>query len=132
MVLLEAKAIRKNYGVNTELVELLNLATVAELTVSCALQRKESRGLHYTADYPQPVESQRRPSVITTSLKTRYANVAPLQGSLSEVSYVDLLPLQSNVSVLPSPSQDKANGVATRRGVRRPRDLAVRSTPQDL
>jgi L-aspartate oxidase len=42
-----------NYKVGRDLLELRNLVTVAELIISCALQRKESRGLHYTLDYPE-------------------------------------------------------------------------------
>jgi L-aspartate oxidase len=41
-----------NFKVTGDLLELRNICTIAELIVRCAMQRKESRGLHTTIDYP--------------------------------------------------------------------------------
>jgi L-aspartate oxidase len=42
-----------NISLNSDLIELRNLTTVAEIIVTCARKRLESRGLHYNVDHPQ-------------------------------------------------------------------------------
>jgi L-aspartate oxidase len=41
-----------DFKITMDLVELRNIATVAELIIKCSLMRHESRGLNYNADYP--------------------------------------------------------------------------------
>jgi len=48
-----------NFRVSNDLIELRNLVLTAELIVRCALARKESRGLHFSREYPQMLPEAR-------------------------------------------------------------------------
>ena len=54
----------RNFRVTNDLLELRNLVEVAELIVRSALSRRESRGLHYSRDYPDTLPKA-LPSVLT-------------------------------------------------------------------
>lgn len=48
----EVKEYYSNMKIHPDIIELRNIAIVADLTVECALKRLESRGIHYSLDYP--------------------------------------------------------------------------------
>ncbi|XP_075075940.1 L-aspartate oxidase 2-b, chloroplastic-like [Nicotiana tabacum] len=69
--------------VGVEACEMRNLFCCANLVVSSALSRQESRGLHYTTDFPHVEESERLPTVIFPSQRnstwsTRQLHAQPI------------------------------------------------------
>ena len=60
-----------NFKVSNDLIELRNLALVSELIIRCAMARKESRGLHYTLDYPLTSHVPKDTVLVPENFKTR-------------------------------------------------------------
>jgi len=61
----EIETFYKKTRVSRELIELRNLALVAHLIVKSALLRKESRGLHYSTDYPRQNKKYIKDTIIS-------------------------------------------------------------------
>ena len=53
LLMREIEEFYANFRVSHDLIELRNLVVTADLIVRCAMQRKESRGLHFSRDYPE-------------------------------------------------------------------------------
>ena len=53
-----------NFRISSDLIELRNLCKVSELIVRCAMERKESRGLHFSLDYPETLDTDIKDTVL--------------------------------------------------------------------
>ena len=67
----EIEEFYSNFRVSNDLIELRNLVVTADLIVRCALQRRESRGLHFSRDFPEMLAEAR-----STLLKKRFRRVS--------------------------------------------------------
>lgn len=68
-ILSEVKEYYSNMKIHPDIIELRNIALVAELTVECALKRHESRGIHYSLDYPPDEHIENKPGHDTIVLR---------------------------------------------------------------
>jgi L-aspartate oxidase len=69
-----------NFRIGGNLIELRNLTQVADLIIRCALARRESRGLHYTLDYPQANEAAPVRDTVLVPKNFAGAEAPPLWG----------------------------------------------------
>ncbi|GIL18439.1 MAG: L-aspartate oxidase [Oligoflexia bacterium] len=64
-IMSEVKEYYSQLKIHSDIIELRNIAIVADLTVKCSLKRKESRGIHYNLDYPfSSIESKGQDTIL--------------------------------------------------------------------
>lgn len=68
----------RSFKVNGDLLELRNLIAVAGLIIASAMSRQESRGLHYTLDFPRTDDSQKPRDTILVPLNFSGISAADL------------------------------------------------------
>ena len=71
LLMREIEEFYSNFRVSHDLIELRNLVMTADLIVRCALQRRESRGLHFSRDYPEMLPKARNTLLRRPSRRTR-------------------------------------------------------------
>ena len=69
----------QGYHVSKNLIELRNLVLVSEMIVRCAMQRKESRGLHYTLDYPELADTLQKTVLSPPNFDVQQVEVNPVE-----------------------------------------------------
>ncbi|MFW6244532.1 MAG: L-aspartate oxidase [Fibrobacterota bacterium] len=73
----EIESFYKRARITSQLLELRNIVTTAELIILSALKRKESRGLHYTTDHPNQNDRLKRNTILSNRGKARNATGLP-------------------------------------------------------
>jgi len=68
-ILEEFEEYYSSFKTHPDIIELRNIARVADMTVQCALARRESRGIHYNLDYPSTQEGRGRETVLNAGME---------------------------------------------------------------